>query len=419
MASSEVCFVVNIGARANVKARDVNINGSDDPFYRYKMPQLQTQVVGQGKMIKTFFVNLKEVAAKLCVLPQYLVAYFAYDIGSSFGYDASRPERERGHITGQYSVAELAPVLRKFISQVVICSECSLPELSMAVVRRGKSSGSIHLRCHSCGRRSELVKGGPKFHRYILNCVERPPKRDTSTQKGSGKDKKQKKRGENGSTPEERAAVKAARRAARLERRRLENEAAAKALANNDSELVWHTDISDSAVQERKAAMATNVVEALVTGTKSTETDVVDAPSAFRAFLEAEERSADAILAEIARVRNEEDFPDAVATPVLANVLLPKNGKVLPVLRSHKKVFARLLATESTQVAMLHYLEGWLQKQQLVKQTARVIKCFYDQDLIEEEAILAWDLTAPLIEAVRVKAAPLVAWLKEADEESD
>lgn len=415
MDKPSVCFVVNVGARANVKSADVNINGSDDPFYRYTMPQLQTQVVGRGKMIKTFFVNIKEVAAKLFVLPQHLVAYFAYDIGSSFGYDPSRPERERAHITGQYSVAELDAVLRKFISHVVICSECTLPELSMAVVRRGKNDGVINLRCHSCGRRSELTKGGPKFHRYILNCSVKPPKRGTSAQS-----KEKKSRDDDGATPEERAAAKAARRAARQERRAAREAAeAAAAKAVAAEELVWHTDVSDTAVEERKAAMATNVVEQLVTGTKSADAELVDAPSAFRAFLESEPRSAEQILAEIKRVRDEEDFPDQVATPVLANVLLPKNGKVLSVLRSHKKVFARLLSSEATQVAMLHYLEGWLQKQSLIKQTALVIKCFYDEDLIEEDAILAWAKTPAVVEAVRRKAAPLVAWLQEADEESD
>lgn len=40
---------------------------SDDPFYRYQTHQLNVQVVGRGKMIRTYFLNCEEVAADLHV----------------------------------------------------------------------------------------------------------------------------------------------------------------------------------------------------------------------------------------------------------------------------------------------------------------------------------------------------------------
>jgi len=42
---------------------------SDDPFYRYKTPQLVVQVIGNGKMIRTQFNNLEAVAKALKVCP--------------------------------------------------------------------------------------------------------------------------------------------------------------------------------------------------------------------------------------------------------------------------------------------------------------------------------------------------------------
>jgi hypothetical protein len=46
-------------------AEMVNIDGSIDLFYRYKMPQLTIEVIGQGKMVKTFLTNIDSLAEKL------------------------------------------------------------------------------------------------------------------------------------------------------------------------------------------------------------------------------------------------------------------------------------------------------------------------------------------------------------------
>ena len=42
---------------------------ADDPFYRYKMPQMQVQTIGKGKMIRTAFCNVDDVAKSLHVPP--------------------------------------------------------------------------------------------------------------------------------------------------------------------------------------------------------------------------------------------------------------------------------------------------------------------------------------------------------------
>ena len=45
----------------------VNINGCDDQFYRYKMPQLVCTVLGAGasKMVKTLLANVDDVGKSL------------------------------------------------------------------------------------------------------------------------------------------------------------------------------------------------------------------------------------------------------------------------------------------------------------------------------------------------------------------
>jgi hypothetical protein len=74
-------YVVNCGAR-KVEAKKVNIDGSDDVFYRYKVPQLLVQVIGKGKMIKTMFLNNDDFAKALHLMPEYIPAYLAYEIGA-------------------------------------------------------------------------------------------------------------------------------------------------------------------------------------------------------------------------------------------------------------------------------------------------------------------------------------------------
>ena len=158
-------FVVNCGAK-KVEAKKVNIDGSDDMFYRYKVNQLLIQVVGKGKMIKTMFLNNDEVARGLHLMPEYIPAYMGYEIGAQFKYENKKPERERAHISGEYTTAVLSDVLTKLIKEVVLCKHCKLPELKMSCETKRKA---VFLTCASCGNREELIKCNVKFLRFIGN----------------------------------------------------------------------------------------------------------------------------------------------------------------------------------------------------------------------------------------------------------
>ena len=51
-------------------------------FDRYKMRQLQVQVVGKGKMIHTNLLNVDDVAKDLKTEPSYIGAWFGYEFGA-------------------------------------------------------------------------------------------------------------------------------------------------------------------------------------------------------------------------------------------------------------------------------------------------------------------------------------------------
>ena len=62
--------------KARLKENMVNINGSDDQFYRYKCPQLVCTVPNAhaSKMVKTSICNIEDVATSLQRPPSCAIA---------------------------------------------------------------------------------------------------------------------------------------------------------------------------------------------------------------------------------------------------------------------------------------------------------------------------------------------------------
>ncbi len=50
----------------------INVNGSDDPMYRYKMPKVARATEGRGNGIKTNVLNLEDIASALSRDPGHL-----------------------------------------------------------------------------------------------------------------------------------------------------------------------------------------------------------------------------------------------------------------------------------------------------------------------------------------------------------
>eukprot|EP01115_Flamella_aegyptia_P005831 TRINITY_DN24587_c0_g1_i1.p1 TRINITY_DN24587_c0_g1~~TRINITY_DN24587_c0_g1_i1.p1 ORF type:complete len:123 (+),score=28.09 TRINITY_DN24587_c0_g1_i1:196-564(+) len=85
----------------------------NDPGSRYKTRQLQIQVVGKSKMIKTFLVNILDVSKDMQVPPSWIGTFMGYEIGAQAKFDAKKPERQQAHITGEHEVKDLSAILQK------------------------------------------------------------------------------------------------------------------------------------------------------------------------------------------------------------------------------------------------------------------------------------------------------------------
>lgn len=65
----------------------VNIGGSDDPAYRYKMPRVMSKIEGRGNGIKTVIPNMVDVAQALNRDPAICTKYFGCELGAQSRYD--------------------------------------------------------------------------------------------------------------------------------------------------------------------------------------------------------------------------------------------------------------------------------------------------------------------------------------------
>jgi translation initiation factor 5 len=169
------------------KAGRVNMDGSEDPFYRYTMPTLTIKVEGTTKMIKTQLTNIEAVAQAvgrpadctspfqlrallLCREPRRgswlsndtslnrdnpcadLVTYFGQQLSANSKYDK---KTSGAYVTGNQNQAELQKLVFSFIKKFVSCGACGNPETNVSYAGPKKKQDII-LTCISCGMKSTV-----------------------------------------------------------------------------------------------------------------------------------------------------------------------------------------------------------------------------------------------------------------------
>lgn len=429
-------YVVNTAGK-KVDSRRVNIDGGDDPFYRYKVPQLQVQIVGKGKMIKTMLLNSEEVSKALHLMPEYIPAYLGYDIGAQFKYETKKPERERASISGEYTAQEISDVMAKMIKEVVLCSGCSLPELIMTYEPKKKI---IRTKCDSCGKASIFRKSNAKFLKYIGNNppklnigVEAKNKKKTPasaalTAQAAAAEQADKKgdaetNGNETATPTrdgEKPAEEGddGQKGQVVEFDEDDVKATEKDLKKAEEEGVeWSTDVSTEAMDNRRNELVPESIKQMVVAGVD-ESGI----NRLKKLLEGEPEDKEVIdLLKSLRSSDSIDVDEAVEA-VFAHVYDSGEG-FMKTTKTHMSLLKCLLNSEISQVAFLVQLEATiLENQVLLKQSVKYTKFLYDQDLTEEGAVLKWfslGSEEKELNVVKKKVKPFVEWLENADEESD
>merc|ERR1711972_973008 len=96
-------------------------------------------------------MNMGDVARAIKRDPAHLTKFFGYELSLESRYTDSKKEGERVIVKGHHDASDLQALVDKFIEKFVLCVDCNLPEIDMAVKR-----GFLVAKCRACGWRGEL-----------------------------------------------------------------------------------------------------------------------------------------------------------------------------------------------------------------------------------------------------------------------
>lgn len=128
---------------------NINQEMKNDPFYRYKMTEVEIKHEGQGNGQRTIFVNVDEIANDIERTPSMIVSYLSTVHGCSCKIDKDK----RYVFTGTYQKETFQSSIYNFIELFVLCKNCKNPETQFE--KKGKHD--LCLRCKACPETSDIV----------------------------------------------------------------------------------------------------------------------------------------------------------------------------------------------------------------------------------------------------------------------
>ncbi|TNJ29596.1 Eukaryotic translation initiation factor 5 [Giardia muris] len=140
----------------------MNVNYTDDPNYRYKMPVPDVSHRGRGNKAHFVIRNIRELAEVLGRTPQDLAKFLQYSLGNLATYNAGDGTWK---FTGLHDQATILRVLRSFIFTHVICHHCQIPETTYEL-----SDGVLSLKCAACGKATHLPKD--QYTAYLVKLLQ-------------------------------------------------------------------------------------------------------------------------------------------------------------------------------------------------------------------------------------------------------
>jgi len=400
--------------------------------------------------------------------------FFGIELGAQVQMD---DQLGRYIVNGAHNAEDLSKLLDRFIKKFVLCQKCGNPETDMAIDK----SKQITLKCKACGHLSKADNA----HKLITFILNHPPnggapegkagkrtkeerrrekaERAHSSGKSSTKnsDDDEPERADGGGddsglqfTPALTVAAGQPTVVSDAPARTATPEAAAKSPAGGDDEAFTVDEETLRRARENELnSLNENVRRALSIddAAKAAEKKEADMYDEFAAYLTNNKPTVDGVKQQIRFLDDEK------AMAVLAQVLF--NESVLEQLKQHKDLLTKVVANEKAQKGLLGGLERLvgLTHPNLMNKMPHILKvrarsaqagragcvqkpdgagCLanvcpspfqwcYDNDVLEEEVILAWGkkpskkyLDKETAAAVRKHAQPILDWLETAEEES-
>ena len=138
----------------------VNMNGSDDPFYRYLVKRIKVK----HETGKTVIIN-NDIVSKQTGRPnEWIVTYIGQVLGVSTNID--KKNQNKCTLTGRHEELVIQDKYFEFVKKYILCRYCDNPETLPKIVGKKKNT-SIDLSCRSCGKAYPL-DSSDKFVKFML-----------------------------------------------------------------------------------------------------------------------------------------------------------------------------------------------------------------------------------------------------------
>lgn len=108
---------------------------SNDPFYRYKMPE----VISNHETSRTVIQNIDQIAKSLSRNPSHILKFLSINFGCTCVFGPKYA------LNGNYDSNKIQEGIYEFIKLFVLCEECGNPETKFIF------EGSLKRSCNSCG----------------------------------------------------------------------------------------------------------------------------------------------------------------------------------------------------------------------------------------------------------------------------
>lgn len=306
-------------------------------------------------------------------------------------------------VNGSHDPEKLLSLLYDFIKKFVLCAKCKNPETSLTIVK-----GAINQKCIACGHAAIIPKTLHKLTTFILS---HPPNETTlSVSNTNGKKAKSEKKSKSKSESPK---------------------SGSKSPDNDREETVEKNedDFSDFAEDELSPeAVAQRLREGLENGL------VIDAKASANLFYEiVKEKKQKNLLLDVnvqKELLNEAKKLDIKDKAVLVLSELLFSQDMFNEIEKYRFLFLRFCAdnTKAQKYLLGGYekLVGDVYKDELFNSAMKILKQFYDMDIIEGDAIIEWAakdskkyVCKEMNRKIREKVSRFVDWLKEADEEDE
>jgi len=138
----------------------VNMNGSDDPFYRYLVKRIKVK----HETGKTVLIN-NDIVSKQTGRPNdWIITYIGQVLGVSTNID--KKNQNKCTLTGKHEEHVIQDKYFEFVKKYILCKHCDNPETLPKIIGKKKNT-SIDLSCRSCGKAYPL-DSSDKFVKFML-----------------------------------------------------------------------------------------------------------------------------------------------------------------------------------------------------------------------------------------------------------